>query len=133
MLAVLHALIAHARSFAATAAARAVAPEFATVAAVFGTYELPVILHRVQLGILRAVALQNYLLDRAARGRNLRFAWPPRAALRPHHRAPCGACADQTARPRDTRLRRPGRIPPANAGRTRSLGAAPPRRPQHCL
>jgi hypothetical protein len=90
VLLVLRALIAHARHFAATAAARAAVPEFATVAAVFGTYELPVILHRVQRGILRALALQDYLLGRAARGRNLRFAWPPRVELQPHHRPPPG-------------------------------------------
>jgi hypothetical protein len=88
VLTVLRALVAHARHFAATAAARVAVPEFAAVAAVFGTYDVPVILNRVQRGILRALALQDYLLARAARGRNLRFAWPPRVALQPHHRPP---------------------------------------------
>jgi hypothetical protein len=90
VLTVLHALIAHARHFAATAATQAAVPEFVTVAAVFGTHDLPVILHRVQRGILRALALHNYLLARAARGRNLRFAWPPCVEVQPHHRPPPG-------------------------------------------
>jgi hypothetical protein len=88
VLKIVAALIAHARHFAATAATRATAPEFATAAAVFGTYNLPTILHRMQRGMLRALALQSYLLARAARGHNLRFAWPPRVELQPHHRPP---------------------------------------------
>ena len=60
--AVLHviaALIAHARHFAATASTRVAAPEFATAAAVFGTHDLPTILHRMQRGLRRALALQR--------------------------------------------------------------------------
>ena len=102
---VLAVLIAHARHFAATAAARVSAPEFATAAAVFGTYDLPTILHRMQRGMLRALALQQYLFARAARGCNLRFAWPPRVELQPHHRPP----AKPARRPRSEPLppRRP--------------------------
>ena len=85
---VLAVLIAHARHFTATATTRAAAPEFATAAAVFGTSDLPTILQRMQRGMLRALALRDYLFARAARGRNLRFAWPPRVALQPHHRPP---------------------------------------------
>ena len=81
-------LIAHARYFAATVATRADIPEFASVAAVFGTYDLPMIQIRVRRGILRALALQRYLLARAAKGRNLRFSWPPYVDLQPHHRPP---------------------------------------------
>jgi hypothetical protein len=104
VLAVLRTLIAHARYFAATAATRAAAPEFLGVAAVFGTHEIPVILHRVQRGILRALALQQYLLDRAARGRNLRFAWPSYVSPQPHHRPPAKpARAPRTARTPKTR------------------------------
>ncbi len=102
---VLATLIAHARHFAATAATRASAPEFATAAAVFGTSDLPTILHRMQRGMLRALALRHYLFARAARGRNLRFAWPPCVALQPHHRLP----AEPAPRPRSAPLhpRRP--------------------------
>ncbi len=102
---VLAALIAHARHFAATAATRVAAPEFATAAAVCGTSDLPTILQRMQRGMLRALALRDYLFARAARGRNLRFAWPPRVALQPHHRPP----AEPAPRPRSAPLppRRP--------------------------
>jgi hypothetical protein len=102
---VLAVLIAHARHFAATAAARASVPEFATAAAIFGTGDLPTILLRMQRGMLRALALRDYLFARAARGRNLRFAWPPRVALQPHHRPP----AKPARRPRAASLlpRRP--------------------------
>ena len=88
VLKILAALIAHARHFTATATTRVAAPEFATAAVVFGTYNLPTILQRMQRGLLRALALRDYLLTRAARGHNLRFAWPPRIELQPHHRPP---------------------------------------------
>jgi hypothetical protein len=88
VLAVVAGLIAHARRFAATATTRVDVPEFATAAAVFGTYDLPTILHRMQRGVLRALALRDYLLARAARGHNLRFAWPSYVELQPHHRPP---------------------------------------------
>ena len=102
---VLAVLISHARHFAATATTRAAAPEFATAAAVFGTGDLPTILHRMQRGMLRALALRDYLFARAARGCNLRFAWPPCVALQPHHRPP----AEPAPRPRSAPLhpRRP--------------------------
>jgi hypothetical protein len=103
VLRVLTALIAHARYFAATATTRATTPEFATAAAVFGTDYLPTILHRMQRGMLRALALQQYLLACAARGRNLRFAWPPYIELQPHHRPP----AEPARRPRSEPLLHP--------------------------
>lgn len=85
---VVRTLIAYAQYFTATATVRAATPEFATAAAIFGTYDLAVIGHRMRRGILRALALQRYLIARAARGRNLRFAWPPYVELQPHHRPP---------------------------------------------
>ena len=97
---VVRALIAYGQYFAATATARAAEPQFATVAAVFGTYDLATILFRVQRGILRALALQRYLLARAARGRNLRFAWPPCVDLQPHHRPPPAPPRAKPAEPR---------------------------------
>jgi hypothetical protein len=54
---VLASLITHARHFAATATTRVAAPEFATAAAVFGTDHLPTLLHRIQRGLHRALAL----------------------------------------------------------------------------
>jgi hypothetical protein len=111
VLKILHALIAHARQFAATATARAAAPEFAPAAAVFGTYDVPLILHRMRRGILRALALQRYLLARAARGRNLRFIWPRYVDLQPHHRPPA-----KPAPPKQTTPIRPRRKEPALLG-----------------
>jgi hypothetical protein len=105
---VLAVLVAHARHFAATATTRVSVPEFATAAAIFGTSDLPTILHRLQRGMLRALALRDYLLARAARGRNLRFAWPPRVELLPHHLPPAGPAR----RPRAVPLR-PRRPEPA--------------------
>ena len=63
------------------------------------------ILHGMPRGMLRALALRHYLFARAARGRNLRFAWPPRVARLPHHRPP----AEPAPRPRPAPLhpRRP--------------------------
>ncbi len=94
---VVRTLIAYGQYFAATATARAAEPQFATVAAVFGTYDLATIKFRVRRGILRALALQRYLLARAARGRNLRFIWPPYVDLQPHHRRPSPPRAKPTA------------------------------------
>ncbi len=92
-------LIAYARHFAATAAARVAVPEFATAAAVLGTYDLPTILHRMRRGMLRALALQEYLLARAARGRDLRFLRPPYSALQPHRHPPAKPQAAPQAKP----------------------------------
>ena len=56
VLKVLNRLIAHARYFAATVNHRADIPQFATVAAIFGTYQIPMIQHRVRRGLMRARA-----------------------------------------------------------------------------
>jgi hypothetical protein len=114
VLKILASLIAHARHFAATAATRAAAPEFATVAAVFGTHDLPIILHRLQRGLLRALALQHYLLARAVSGRNLRFAWPPGVALQPHHRPPARPAPAKQPAPVRARQADPARLGPDN-------------------
>ena len=81
-------LFAYARHFTATAAERVAIPEFAVPAAIFGTYDLAVILLRMRRGILRALALERYLLARNARGSNLRFVWPPARELLPEHIPP---------------------------------------------
>jgi hypothetical protein len=105
VLAVLATLITHARHFATTATTRASTPEFAPAAAIFGTNHVPTILHRLQRGLLRALALQEYLLARAARGRTLRFAWPPRVERQPHHRPPAKPAPDP--RPASLHKRQP--------------------------
>ncbi len=112
VLTVLQTLIAHARHFATIATSRVDLPEFAPAAAVFGTYDIPVILHRMQRGILRALALQRYLLARAARGRNLRFEWPPYVALQPHHRPPAHPAPAKRAAPTRPRFKDPALLGP---------------------
>ena len=104
-------LINHAGYFAATVKTRIETPEFATAAAVFGTYDLPTILFRLERGLRHALALRDYLLARAARGRNLRFSWPPRVELQPHHRPPAKPAATPSAK-----SRRPSRPDPALLG-----------------
>ena len=119
VLKIVAALIAHARHFAATAATRAAAPEFAIAAAVFGTYNLPTILHRMQRGMLRALALQRYLLARAARGHNLRFAWPPRIELQPHHRPPAKPARSPSPAPLHPRRPDPALLDPGDPNASR--------------
>jgi hypothetical protein len=104
---VIRTLIAYGRYLTAAAPARAARPEFAPAAALFGTYDVATILFRVQRGIRRAMALQRYLLARAARGRNLRFVWAPTTEPQPHHRPPPAPPRAKPAAPR----RAPGREP----------------------
>ena len=107
-------LIAHARYFAATVATRASLPEFAVAAVLFGTYDIPTIRQRMQRGLLRALALQQYLLARAARGCNLRFCWPPRVELQPHHRPPAKPARAPSAKPRAPRRPEPALLDDAD-------------------
>ena len=119
VLKVVAALIAHARHFAATATTRVAAPEFATAAAVFGTDTLPTILHRMQRGMLRALALQQYLLARAARGVNLGHAWPPCVELQPHHRPPAKPAPPRRAAPLHPRRPDPALLGPDDPAASR--------------
>ena len=112
VLRVVHAIIAYARHFTATAHTRVAIPEFATAAAVFGTYDLPIILLRMRRGLLRALALQRYLLARAARGRNLRFAWKPYVDPQPHHRRPPSPPRAKPAAPRRAPRKEPALLGP---------------------
>ncbi len=116
---VLATLITHARHFAATATSRASTPEFAPAAAVFGTDHPPTILHRIQRGLLRALALQEYLLARAARGRNLRFAWPPCVERQPHHRPPAKSAPGPRPTPLRPRQPDPALLDPGNPAASR--------------
>jgi len=68
-------LLGHGRRLVETVPDRAETVEFAALAAVFGTYTLPTILARLQRGILRAMALERYLLSRAAKGREMGFVY----------------------------------------------------------
>ena len=98
-------LLTHGRRLAETAADQAHTPQFATIAAVFGTYNLAFIVLRVQRGILRAIALERYLLARAARGRDI-------AIVPPRNRTPASAEAtpQETPQPAATSTRGYGRF-----------------------
>ena len=72
--AVLHAvriMLGYGRHLLATVHRRATAPTFPTIAAAFGTANLSTILAHLNRGILRAMALQRFLLARAAAGRDI--------------------------------------------------------------
>src|ERR1700678_478752 len=64
------------RHLAETAKDRSAGPDFNPIAACFGTGRLFAILAHLQRGILRATALENVLLERAARGRDIGIAAP---------------------------------------------------------
>ena len=71
-------LLGYGRRLAQTAAdsAHAAHPRFATVAVAAGTHDLPVILARIQRGILRLLALDSYLRNRAQKGREIALTEP---------------------------------------------------------
>ena len=84
LLHVVRVLLGHGRRLAETVPGRAANVEFATLAAVCGTYNLPSILARLQRGILRAMALERYLLARAQKGRDIAFVeWRTRTPAKP--------------------------------------------------
>jgi hypothetical protein len=72
--AVLHAvriLLGYGRHLLATVNRRATAPTFPAIAACFGTANLSTIQAHLNRGILRAIALERFLLARAATGRDI--------------------------------------------------------------
>ena len=91
LLHVVRVLLGHGRRLAETTPDRAASVPFANLAAVCGTYNLPSILARVQRGILRAMALERYLLARAAKGRDIAFVeWRERTPAKPPAELPEG-------------------------------------------
>ena len=75
LLNVVRVLLGHGRRLVETVPERAANVEFAALAGVCGTYTLATILARLQRGILRAMALERYLLARAAKGREIGFVY----------------------------------------------------------
>ncbi len=94
LLHVVRVLLGHGRRLVETVPERAVHVEFAALAAVCGTYTLPTILARLQRGILRAMALERYLLSRAAKGREIGFVYQRE---RPRAKPPEGATDAESA------------------------------------
>jgi hypothetical protein len=66
-------LLGYGNHLLATIRHRATAPTFPTIAACFGTANLSTICAHLNRGILRAAALERYLLARAATGRDIDF------------------------------------------------------------
>jgi hypothetical protein len=96
-------LLGYGRHLLATVQHRADAPTFPAIAACFGTANLPTIFAHLNRGILRAMALQNMLLARAATGRDVsivthrtRTDEPPPAPTDPQPEQP----AAQPAKPK---------------------------------
>src|ERR1700730_1429312 len=94
-------LIGYGRHLLDTVHRRAATPTFPAIAACFGTANLATILPHLNRGILRAAALQRFLLERAATGRDIkmvirriRTAETPPAPTDPQAEQP----ADQPAR-----------------------------------
>ena len=106
--ALLHAvsiLLGYGRHLLSTVHHRATAPTFPTIAAAFGTANLSTILAHLNRGMLRAAALERFLLARAATGRDIEIVTRrTRTAETPS--APADAQAEppahQPARPKAT-------------------------------
>ena len=69
-------LLGYGRHLLDTVRRRAAAPTFPTIAANFGTANLSTILAHLNRGLLRAAALERFLLARAATGRDIDFPTP---------------------------------------------------------
>ncbi len=106
LLYVVRVLLGHGRRLAETVPNRAANVEFAIVAGVCGTYNLPAILARLQRGILRAMALERYLLVRAEKGRDITF-------VEPRAPTPAKPSAKPLAEPQEAeqKVPKPGRRP----------------------
>jgi hypothetical protein len=77
ILSVVRTLLGYGKHLDETLPDRAAQPGFPALAAGFGTHDLRRILSHVQRGILRAMMLRQYLLARAAQGRDIEPSEPP--------------------------------------------------------
>ena len=75
-------LLGHGRRLVNTVNAKGETPQFASIGVAFGTHNLPVVLARIQRGILRLLALDAYLRQRAKRGRDIPFVEPRPSCVR---------------------------------------------------
>jgi hypothetical protein len=90
------------RHLAETATHRSASHDFNPIAACYGTSRLSAILAHLQRGLLRATALENVLLQRAAQGRDIRLIAPRKqAAATPA--TPVDQPAEQPAAPVEQR------------------------------
>jgi len=80
---VVRTLLDYGKHLADTVVKRAKQPAFASIAVGFGTADLPLIMARIQRGIIRTIALARMLDDRLATGRDLRPCMLPCYRTRP--------------------------------------------------
>ena len=95
-------LLGYGRHLIDTICQRAAAPNFAAIAANFGTANLTTILAHLNRGILRCIALERVLLTRAATGEDIPFI-ERRASTQETEPTPAGAEAQPQAAPLPTR------------------------------
>ncbi len=101
LLAIVRVLLGYGLHLAETLEHRAVVRGFAVIAQFFGTARVPAIRARLARGLLRAMALEQVLLARAARGRDLVFYKPrtPTARASRQDRAQATAAIGETQPP----------------------------------
>jgi hypothetical protein len=106
-------LFSHGRHLADIAPARAGNPDFNAVAACFGTNRLSAILAHLHRGMMRAVALERMLLERAQRGRDIVCIGPAgRRCAEPREPADSAdPAADPSAETEEQTERRPATRP----------------------
>lgn len=97
LLFVVRTMLEYGRHLADTAVQRAKQPSFASIAVYFGTADLPLILARIERGILRATALLRRLEHHLANGRDVAWVSPRRPPRQPRPAATPGA--PRTAHP----------------------------------
>jgi hypothetical protein len=110
-------LLGYGRHLAETIERRAAAPNFSAVAACFGTASLSVIMAHLHRGLLRAIALEQVLLERAASGRDIEVV---QAGIRTS-KAPAAPLTEKSADPASEQ--------PAAAPAERKTASRPARRP----
>jgi len=110
LLCILSIIAAHGRRLAEMFEHRAFRGGFSTIAQFFGTARISTILAHVYRGIMRAVALERMLLERARSGRDLVVPAQRDRATRPADPpTPPAAATPAAASPRQTAARRPCR------------------------
>jgi hypothetical protein len=102
-------LLNYGRHLVDTAQRRAARPGFNAIAVCFGTGQVFTILAHLQRGILRAMALERVLLERAARGRDIRLAEPRERT----HAAPATPAARPAAPQPEAQAERQAEAPAA--------------------
>jgi hypothetical protein len=116
---ILHAtrlLVEYGRHLLGTIRQRSTAPNFSAIAVGFGTANLSTILAHLNRGLLRAAALEKFLLARDAADRDIPFAPDRSFTLEPGPMPEEGAAPDQPVAPE----------PEPRAIRKRALGASRP-------